>query len=70
MQPKNVILLTKGGKRFPIKAIHFSSKQVTIEESKNIFNTVSIKDVKFDYSAMTEKEINNFKKKFNKYLQT
>ena len=64
MNPKKAKLLLERNKFYPIKAIHFSTKQVTLQESDKVYNTVSISDVEFDFSNMTQKEVSDFKAKF------
>ncbi len=49
---------------YPIAKIHFETRQVTVKERENVFNTVSLKDVEFDYSGFSEEE----KKRFNSYF--
>ena len=64
MNPKKAKLLLERNKFYPIKTIHFSTKQVTLQESDKVYNTVSISDVEFDFSNMTQKEVSDFKAKF------
>ena len=64
MNPKKAKLLLESNKFYPIKIIHFSTKQVTLQESDKVYNTVSISDVEFDFSNMTQKEVSDFKAKF------
>ncbi|MEG9429939.1 MAG: hypothetical protein VZQ61_03330 [Christensenellaceae bacterium] len=64
MNPKKAKLLLGKNKVFDIKTIHFSTKQVTLQESEKVFNTVSISDVEFDFSGMSQKEILEFKSRF------
>ena len=64
MNPKVAKLLIGKNKVYPIKTIHFSTKQVTLQESDKVYNTVSIPDVEFDFSNMSQKEVSDFKAKF------
>lgn len=59
MQP-NFAKLLSTNETFPIKAIHYSTKQVTLQESEKVFNTVSFRSVEFDFSNMSSDEIKNF----------
>lgn len=59
MQPKFAKLLSTNEK-FPIKAIHYSTKQVTLQENSKVFNTVGFRSVEFDFSNMSSNEINEF----------
>ncbi len=64
MYPKVARLLLGRNKCYPVKVFHFSTKQVTLQESDKVYNTVSIFDVEFDYSEMSQKEILEFRSKF------
>lgn len=69
--PTNATLLLDRNCKYPIEKIHFKTQQVTLRESDKIYNTVSIKNIKFDYSDFTETEIIEFKRAFNRqYLQS
>ena len=47
-------------KKYPVEVVHFDTYQVTLRESDIVFNTVSIRNVIFDYSGMTDGEISAF----------
>lgn len=63
-EPVYATLLLQRNKKFPIEIIHYNSKQVTLKEKENVSNTVSIKDVIFDFTNMSEDEIYKFKNSF------
>ncbi|MCH5213075.1 MAG: hypothetical protein J1G06_08665 [Oscillospiraceae bacterium] len=63
--PQNAMLLLGRKTTYPIAAIHFKTKQVTLKESDKVYNTVSIKDICFDYSGFDEEDIKNFHAMFN-----
>ena len=50
---------------YPIEAIHYKTKQITLREKENIYNTVALKNVVFDFSSMNEEEIKSFMNLFN-----
>lgn len=62
--PQKALLLLGRNKSYPIVAIHFDTKQVTLKESDKVYNTVSIKDVIFDYTGLNESEIKDFQNRF------
>ena len=64
MNPKKAKILLRENKVYPIKVIHFSSKQVTLQESEKVFVTVLVEDVEFDYSGMDKNAIEEFRNKF------
>lgn len=64
MNPKKAKILLRENKVYPIQMIHFSSKQVTLQESEKVFVTVSVKDVEFDFSGMDKNTIKEFRNKF------
>lgn len=59
--PKYATLLLNRNVKFPIEKIHFETKQVTLREKQKVYNTVSVKNVSFDYSDLTITEIACFK---------
>lgn len=63
--PKNAMLLLERNISYPIAAIHFETKQVTLKESDKVYNTVSLKDVYFDYADFDECDIRIFQAMFN-----
>ncbi len=64
--PRYAKLLIRNNEKYLIYKIHFSTSQITLQESKKVFNTVSIKNTKFDYSDFSPEEIAEFEKKFTK----
>lgn len=50
---------------YPIEAIHYKTKQVTLKEKENVYNTVALKNVAFDFSTMNEDEIRSFMNLFD-----
>lgn len=63
-QPQYAKLLIRDNECFRIAKIHYASKQVTLQEREKVYNTVSIKNVVFDFSGFTEKEKEEFCSKF------
>ena len=63
-QPQYAKLLIRDNERFRIARIHYASSQVTLQESEKVYNTVSIKNVSFDFSGFTEKEKEEFCRNF------
>lgn len=63
-QPQYAKLLIRDNECFQIAKIHYASKQVTLQEREKVYNTVSIKNVVFDFSGFTEKEKEEFCRKF------
>ena len=63
-QPQYAKLLIRDNECFRIAKIHYASKQVTLQEREKVYNTVSIKNVAFDFSGFTEKEKEEFCGKF------
>lgn len=63
--PKKAILLSIN-QEFPIDVIHYRTGQITLKEKEKVYNTVSIKNVRFDYSDFSESEIRTFQNKFLK----
>lgn len=63
-QPKYAKLLIREGICFPVIKIHFETKQVTLQEKEKVFNTVSIKNVDFDFSDFTVQEKEEFCRNF------
>lgn len=63
--PKYAVLLLDRNVKFPVEKIHFETKQVTLREKPKVYNTVSVKNVSFDFSDLTNVEIENFKRALN-----
>lgn len=63
-QPQYAKLLIRDNECFRIAKIHYASNQVTLQESEKVYNTVSIKNVSFDFAGFTEKEKEEFCGKF------
>lgn len=62
--PTHAKLLLGRNCKYPIEKIHFKTQQVTLRESEKVYNTVSIKNVEFDFSDFTEAEIMDFQRSF------
>lgn len=62
--PSHATLLLNRNRKYSIDQIHFKTGQITLKESEKVYNTVSIKNVIFDYSGFSVSEIINFEKKF------
>lgn len=58
--PKYAKLLLNSNTIYPIVKVHFQSAQVTLQETPKVFNTVSIKDVEFDFSDFSDIDIRTF----------
>ena len=63
--PKYAVLLLDRNVKLPIEKLHFETKQVTLQEKANVYNTVSVQNVSFDFSDLTNNEIEIFKRAFN-----
>ena len=50
-QPQYAKLLIRDNECFRIARIHYATNQVTLQESEKVYNTVSIKNVAFDFSV-------------------
>ena len=64
-EPTKAKLLLGRNEMYPIEAIHYKTKQITLREKENIYNTVALKNVVFDFSSMSEEEIRYFMNLFN-----
>lgn len=62
--PKKAKLLIRSNEEFLIEAIHFKTQLVTLKERENVYNTVSVKNVEFDFSDFASEEIASFWKRF------
>ena len=62
--PANAKLFLGRYRTFPIEKIHYKTQQVTLRESEKVYNTVSIKNVEFDFSDFTKAEIIEFQRLF------
>ena len=60
--PQYAFLLLGRNCKYPIETINFATKLVTLKESNKVYNTVSIHNVKFDYTNFTNVEIKEFQK--------
>ena len=49
-EPKTAKLLLKKNTIYPVDVIHYETGLVTLAERSNVFNTVSIKNVEFDFT--------------------
>lgn len=66
-EPKSAKLLLGKNKKYPIEVIHHDTQLVTLSERKNVFNTVSIKDVEFDFTGFSQEEIESFLNSFKRH---
>ena len=62
--PRRAKILIQSNHIYPIIKIHFRTGLVTVKESDRVYNTVSIKNVTFDFSDFSEEEIMAFWSKF------
>jgi len=63
--PTSATLLLGRNCEYPIDTIHFNTRQITLKESEKVYNTVSIKNVIFNYSGFSDDEIRAFQNAFN-----
>ena len=70
-EPLSVFYLLKDCIELPISKIHYNTKQVTLQEKENVYNTVSFSAVIFSYSDMTNEEIIRFQQRiYNIWTKT
>lgn len=62
-EPQYATILLGKNEKLPIIKIHYKTKQVTLKEGEKIYNTVSFKNVIFDFDGLTERDILLFKEK-------
>ena len=62
--PKKAKLLIRSNQECLIEAIHFKTQLITLKEREKVYNTVSLKNVAFDFSNFTTEEIVTFWRKF------
>lgn len=65
-EPKTAKLLLKKNTIYPVDVIHFETGLVTLAERSNVFNTVSIKNVEFDFTDFSQEEQEIFQNLFRK----
>lgn len=58
--PQKAFLLLNRNQEYPIDKMHFDTGQVTLKESKKVYNTVSRKNLRFDFSTFTKSQIKTF----------
>lgn len=63
--PTHATLLLGKNVKYPIEKIHFETRQITLCEKPKVYNTVSAKDVVFDFSYFTDNEIKEFEQAVN-----
>lgn len=63
--PEAAKLLIRSNEIYKIVKIHFRTGLVTLQESEKAFNTVSIKNVEFDFTNFTPNEIAQFWENFD-----
>ena len=62
--PKKAKLLIRFNQEFLIETVHFKTQLITLKENEKVYNTVSAKNVEFDFSNFTPKEIEIFQRMF------
>ena len=62
--PKKAKLIIRSNQEYSIVNIHFKTQLITLKEREKVYNTVSIKNVEFDFSDFTQEEFVNFWRKF------
>lgn len=65
-EPKTAKLLLKKNTIYPVDVIHYKTGLVTLAERSNVFNTVSIKNVEFDFTDFSHEEQEIFQNLFRK----
>lgn len=65
-EPKTDKLLLKKNTIYPVDVIHYETGLVTLAERSNVFNTVSIKNVEFDFTDFSQEEQEIFQNLFRK----
>lgn len=65
-EPKTAKLLLKKNTIYPVDVIHYETELVTLAERSNVFNTVSIKNVEFDFTDFSQEEQEIFQNLFRK----
>ena len=50
---------------YPVIKVHFNTRLVTLQDGDNSFNTVNIKNVRFDFTDFTKEERDKFMNSFN-----
>jgi len=65
-EPKTAKLLLKKNTIYPVDVIHYETGLVTLAERSNVFNTVSIKNVEFDFTDFSQEEQEIFQNLFRK----
>ena len=65
-EPKTAKLKHKKNTIYPVDVIHYETGLVTLAERSNVFNTVSIKNVEFDFTDFSQEEQEIFQNLFRK----
>ena len=65
-EPKTAKLLLKKNTIYLVDVIHYETGLVTLAERSNVFNTVSIKNVEFDFTDFSQEEQEIFQNLFRK----
>lgn len=65
-EPKTAKLLLEKNTIYPVDVIHYETGLVTLAERSNVFNTVSIKNVEFDFTDFSQEEQEIFQNLFRK----
>lgn len=65
-EPKTAKLLLKKNTIYPVDVIHYETGLVTLAERSNVFNTVSIKNVEFDFTDFSQEEQEIFQNLFRR----
>lgn len=63
-EPKAAKIFFRENAMYPIEVIHYETGLVTLAERKNVFNTVSIKNVEFDFTGFTRQDQDSFLERF------
>ncbi len=63
--PTYATLLLGRNEKYIVEKLHLDTKQVVLRENPKVYNTVSVKNVIFDFSNFTDVEIKEFRQALN-----
>lgn len=63
--PTHATLLLGKNEKYIVEKLHLDTKQVTLREEQKVYNTVSVKNVIFDFSNFTDVEIKELRRALN-----
>ena len=62
--PAKAKLLIRYNQEYLIENVHFKTNLITLKEREKVYNTVSVRNVEFDFSDFSTEEIVTFWRKF------